>query len=40
MQEKIQSLRARIDALNLKILELVSERGAVAAEIGALQSAM
>jgi 3-deoxy-7-phosphoheptulonate synthase/chorismate mutase len=40
MQEKIQSLRARIDTLNLKILELVSERASVAAEIGALQSSM
>lgn len=40
MQEKIQSLRARIDELNLQILELLSTRATVAAEIGALQSAM
>ena len=39
MQEKIQSLRARIDHLNLQILDLLSARANVAAEIGALQSA-
>jgi len=40
MQEKIQSLRALIDELNLQILGLLSRRATVAAEIGSLQSAM
>ena len=39
MQEKIQSLRVRIDDLNLQILDLLSTRANVAAEIGALQTA-
>ena len=39
MQEKIQSLRADIDDLNLKLLQLLSERGAIAKQIGALQTA-
>src|SRR5690606_41441021 len=39
MPESIQSLRARIDELNLRILELLSERARIAAEIGALQTA-
>lgn len=39
MPESIQSLRARIDELNLRILELLSERARIAAEIGALQAA-
>ena len=40
MDGKIQSLRARIDALNLQILELLSQRARIAQDIGALQSAM
>lgn len=40
MQEKIQSLRARIDGLNLEILDLLSRRAQLASEIGALQAAM
>ena len=40
MDGKIQSLRARIDELNLKILELLSERATLAEAIGELQSAM
>ncbi|MEJ2358741.1 MAG: bifunctional 3-deoxy-7-phosphoheptulonate synthase/chorismate mutase [Deinococcales bacterium] len=40
MDGKIQSLRARIDDLNLKILDLLSERARIAEEIGELQSAM
>ncbi len=39
MSQKIQSLRARIDELNLSILELLSERASVAAEIGSEQTA-
>lgn len=39
MPESIRSLRARIDDLNLRILELLSERARVASEIGALQTA-
>ena len=35
MSQKIQSLRARIDELNLSLLELLSKRASVAAEIGA-----
>ena len=38
MHERIQSLRARIDDLNLRLLELLSERAGVASEIGALQT--
>ena len=38
MQERIQSLRARIDDLNLRLLELLSERARIATEIGAIQS--
>lgn len=37
MPEKIQSLRARIDTLNLEILKLLSERAQIAAEIGSEQ---
>ena len=40
MSEKIQSLRARIDDLNLRLLELLSERAAIAADIGAEQTAL
>lgn len=40
MPEKIQSLRARIDEINLEILGLLSERARVAAEIGAEQAAL
>ncbi|HKI58637.1 MAG TPA: bifunctional 3-deoxy-7-phosphoheptulonate synthase/chorismate mutase [Trueperaceae bacterium] len=40
MDGKIQSLRARIDALNLEILEILSRRAGIAEEIGELQSAM
>ena len=40
MQQKIQSLRVRIDALNLELLALLSERAALAAEIGAEQTAL
>lgn len=39
MHEKILSLRARIDDLNLSLLELLSERATVASEIGSLQTA-
>ncbi|MFA5552456.1 MAG: bifunctional 3-deoxy-7-phosphoheptulonate synthase/chorismate mutase [Trueperaceae bacterium] len=39
MLEKIQSLRADIDELNLRLLQLLSERGEVAKRIGALQTA-
>lgn len=39
MPQKIQSLRARIDDLNLRILDLLSERATLAAEIGAEQTA-
>lgn len=39
MPEKVQSLRARIDELNLKLLELLSERATLAAEVGKLQTA-
>lgn len=38
MPATIQSLRARIDDLNLQVLELLSERARVASEIGALQA--
>lgn len=40
MPEKIQSLRALIDGLNLEILALLSERARIAAEIGAEQAAL
>jgi 3-deoxy-7-phosphoheptulonate synthase / chorismate mutase len=40
MEEKIQSLRKQIDELNLRILELLSERGRVAEAIGELQTAL
>jgi len=40
MDGKIQSLRSRIDALNLEILELLSRRAAVAEQIGELQTEM
>ncbi len=40
MQEKIQSLRARIDELNLQILELLSQRARLAETIGEQQTAM
>src|SRR5690554_1273837 len=39
MPASVQSLRARIDELNLRILELLSERARVAAEIGRMQTA-
>src|SRR5690606_23092291 len=39
MPQKIPSLRARIDDLNLRILELLSERATVAGDIGAEQAA-
>ncbi len=39
MQQKILSLRAHIDDLNLRLLELLSERASLASEIGALQTA-
>src|SRR5690606_13287699 len=39
MPEKVQSLRARIDELNLRLLDLLSERARLAAEIGSLQAA-
>src|SRR5690554_4742116 len=39
MPEKVRSLRARIDDLNLKLLELLSERATLAAEVGKLQTA-
>ena len=38
MLEKIRSLRAEIDELNLRLLELLSRRAEAAAEIGALQT--
>src|SRR5690625_3281045 len=38
MLEKIRSLRADIDELNLSLLRLLSERAEVAARIGALQA--
>ncbi len=40
MQETIQALRTRIDALNLELLELLSERASLAEEIGDLQTQM
>jgi 3-deoxy-7-phosphoheptulonate synthase/chorismate mutase len=40
MEEKIQGLRARIDLLNLQILELLSERAELAESIGEIQSAL
>ena len=39
MLEKIQSLRADIDDLNLQLLRLLSQRAEVAKRIGALQTA-
>ncbi len=38
MQTTIQALRTRIDALNLQLLELLSERAGLAEEIGELQT--
>lgn len=38
MEETIQHLRTRVDALNLQLLELLSERARLAEEIGALQT--
>ncbi len=38
MQGKMRNLRARIDDLNLKILELLSERASLAEDIGRLQT--
>ena len=38
--ETIQQLRTRIDALNLQLLEILSERAKVAEEIGELQTQM
>lgn len=38
MQEKIQKLRGQIDGLNLKILELLSQRAEIAEEIGRAQT--
>src|SRR5690606_20740994 len=40
MSEKIQSLRARIDELNLSLLQLLSDRATIASEIGSEQSAL
>jgi 3-deoxy-7-phosphoheptulonate synthase/chorismate mutase len=40
MNEKIQSLRARIDLLNMRILELLSERAELAESIGEIQSTL
>ncbi len=40
MQETIQDLRAQIDELNLKLLELLSQRAKLAEEIGELQTQM
>ncbi len=40
MQETIQALRAQIDDLNLKLLELLSQRATLAEEIGELQTRM
>ena len=40
MSEKIQNLRARIDDLNLRLLELLSERAAIASDIGTEQAAL
>ena len=37
-QAKIQELRSQIDGLNLEILELLSKRGRMASEIGAIQT--
>src|SRR5690606_25353613 len=39
MPEKVQSLRARIDDLNLELLALLSERARLAGEVGKLQTA-
>lgn len=36
--QKIAALRERIDVLNLEILSLLSERGRIAKEIGAIQT--
>ena len=38
MREKIQNLRKQIDVLNIKILELLSERAEVAEKIGEAQT--
>ena len=38
MKEKIEDLRKRIDDLNLRLLELLSERAEVAEVIGELQT--
>ena len=38
MQETIQALRTRIDALNLELLKLLSERASLAEKIGELQT--
>jgi 3-deoxy-7-phosphoheptulonate synthase/chorismate mutase len=40
MRERIQSLRAQIDELNLRILGLLSERAELAESIGEIQSAL
>lgn len=40
MHGKIQSLRARIDAVNLDLLALLSERARLAEEIGEIQSSL
>ena len=40
MEQKIQSLRAQIDDLNLEILELLSRRAELAEAIGELQTAL
>ncbi|MDQ3396460.1 MAG: bifunctional 3-deoxy-7-phosphoheptulonate synthase/chorismate mutase [Deinococcota bacterium] len=40
MDEKIQSLRTQIDELNLKLLDLLSERAKVAEAIGEAQTAL
>ena len=40
MKEKIQSLRAEIDELNLQILELLSRRAQIAEAIGEVQSSL
>ena len=40
MREKIQNLRAKIDGLNLQILELLSERAELAESIGEIQSTL
>ncbi|HEX7002830.1 MAG TPA: bifunctional 3-deoxy-7-phosphoheptulonate synthase/chorismate mutase [Trueperaceae bacterium] len=40
MREKIQNLRAKIDGLNLQILELLSERAQLAESIGEIQTTL